>query len=412
MHCNKKILILGAGEGQIPLITRAKNIGWHVIVASPEGNYPGFALADECFYVDVSNEKKILEYAERYKINAIASDQTDIPIATVQNVAEQLDLPCIQCDEIDNFRYKSLMRQISQERGIPTIPYCETSHINEAISFFNSLSLPQAIIKPVDSQGSRGVTRIDSAVNLPEAFDLAMKYSKSKQVIIEQFIDGQEIEVDSVVYQDCIKGVLIGDVHNFVTTNKYSAYERIYPSQLPSDVQKCICKINAQTVNALGMHTGWTHGEYIVSNSGEVYLLEIGARGGGNYIGSDIVKTMLGVGTDEMALNTALGNQSFYNDVYLRDNSCAYKCFLIPEGEIESINIDWMYLAQPFVLKHNLSGIHIGKKTSKSIDKTSRYTIVVKADNIAELRQILDDIPNHVDIVVKNESGKKSIIWK
>lgn len=408
----QKILILGAGEGQLHLITRAKNTGWYVIVASPEGNYPGFALADKCFYVDVSNEKKILEYAERHKINAIASDQTDISMSTIQYVAQQLSLPCIQCDEIDNFRYKSLMRQICQERGIPTIPYCETSNIEEAFLFFNSLSLPQAIIKPVDSQGSRGVTRIDSAANLPEAFDLAMKYSNSKQVIIEQFIDGQEIEVDSVVYQDCIKGVLIGDVHNFVTTNKYSAYERIYPSQLSSDVQKYICEINAQTINALGMHTGWTHGEYIVSKSGKVYLLEIGARGGGNYIGSDIVKTMLGVGTDEMALNTALGNQSFYNDVYLRDNSCAYKCFLIPEGEIESINIDWTYLVQPFVLKHNLSGIHIGKKTSKSIDKTSRYTIVVKADNITELRQILDDIPNHVDIVVKNESGEKSIIWK
>lgn len=408
----QKILILGAGEGQIPLITHAKNTGWHVIVASPKGNYPGFALADECFFMDVSNEKQVLEFAERHKINAIASDQTDISISTIQYVAQQLNLPCISCDDVNHFRYKSLMRQICQKHGIPTIPYCETTHIDDAISFFTSLSMPRAIIKPVDSQGSRGVTRIDSAANLPEAFDLAMKYSKSKQVIIEQFIEGQEIEVDTVVYQNSIKGVLVGDVHNFVTTNKYSAYERIYPSQLPSDVQKCIFKINAQTINALGMHTGWTHGEYIVSNSGEVYLLEIGARGGGNYIGSDIVKTMLGVGTDEMALNTALGNQSFYNDVYLRDNSCAYKCFLIPEGEIESINIDWTYLAQPFVLKHNLSGIHIGQKTLKSVDKTSRYTIVVRADNIAELRQILDDIPNHIDIVVRNESGEQSVIWK
>lgn len=412
MKTQNNILILGAGEGQVPLIQRAKSAGCYVIVVSPKGNYPGFAYADECVYADISNAERILEVAKQLQIQAIATDQTDVSISSVQYVAQALNFPCIKCDNIDNFRYKSLMRQKCQERGIPTIPYCETSKIEEAFLFFNSLSLPQAIIKPVDSQGSRGVTRIDSAANLPEAFDLAMKYSNSKQVIIEQFIDGQEIEVDSVVYQDCIKGVLIGDVHNFITTNKYSAYERIYPSQLPSDVQKCICKINAQTINALGMHTGWTHGEYIVSNSGEVYLLEIGARGGGNYIGSDIVKTMLGVGTDEMALNTALADQSFYNDVYLRDNYCAYKCFLLPEGEIDSIKIDWTYLAQSFVLKHNLSGLFVGMKTSKSIDKTSRYTIVVEADSKEKLRLLLDEIPNYINVKVSTQQGLQSIIWK
>lgn len=409
---NNKILILGAGEGQLPLISRAKNTGWYVIVASPEGNYPGFTLADECFYVDVSNEKLVLDYAERSDIKAIASDQTDISMSTVQYVAKRLGLPCINCDEIDYFRYKSKMRQVCLEYGLRTISYCETSNVDDAIAFFNSLSLRQTIIKPVDSQGSRGVTRIDDLDSLPQAFDLAMKYSKSKQVIIEQFIEGQEIEVDTVVYQNEIMGVLIGDVKNFVTANKYSAYERIYPSKLPLDIQNYICEINAKTISALGLHTGWTHGEYIVSKSGDVYLLEIGARGGGNYIGSDIVKTMLGRGTDEMALNTALGDLSFYKDVYLRNSYCAYKCFLLPEGEIESINIDWSYLNQPFVLKHNLLGLQVGLKISKSTDKTSRFTIVVKAKNHNELRQILDDIPNHINIVVKNKLGTRPIIWK
>ena len=121
---------------------------------------------------------------------------------------------------------------------------------------------------------------------------------------------------------------------------------------------------------------------------------------------------MLGVGTDDMALNTALGDDSFYQDIYNRDKYCAYKCFYLPEGKIVSININWEYFNQPFVLRHNLSDLQIGFKTAKNTDKTSRYTIVVEADSKEELRLLLDEIPNCLDIKVSNQQGLQSVIWK
>lgn len=413
MHCNKNILILGAGEGQMPLIQRAKNAGCYALVVSPKGKYPGFAWADECVYADISDAERMLEIAQEKQIHAIATDQTDVSISSVQYVAQTLNLPCIQCENIDHFRYKSLMREVCQQSGIPTIQYCTTSDLNEAIEFFSTKVNDAAILKPVDSQGSRGVTVVQSVEELQSAFALAQKYSKSNRIIIEQFIDGQEIEIDTVVKDGQIIAALVGDVHNFASENAFSAYERIYPSLLYTGAElERIHATNSATINALGLITGWTHGEYIVSKTGEVYLLEVGARGGGNYIGSDIVKTMLGVGTDEMALRTALGDESFYQNVYNRNKFCAYKCFYLPEGEVEFILIHWPYFSQSFVLRHNLSDLQIGRKTAKNTDKTSRYTIVVEAASASELRKILDEIPAQIDIRVKTENEIQSIIWK
>ena len=412
MRCNKKIMILGAGEGQIPLIHRAKDAGWHTIVVSPKGDYPGFALADEIAYCNIADVDAIADLAQTMQINAIATDQTDIPVMAIRQVSQKMELPAIQCEDINNFRYKSRMRQLCQSAGIKTIPYRVSDNLADVEQFFRLLEGDPVILKPVDSQGSRGVTRVGSLSELQEAYDKAMSYSKEKKVIVELFIDGQEVEVDTVMYHNEIKAVLIGDVFNFRSIPIFSAYERIYPSQLPEVTQAEIRRVNAQTLSILGIHTGWTHGEYMVAKNGDVYLLEVGARGGGNYIGSDIVRTMMGVSTDEMAFRTAIGDDSFYNEVGLTGKCCAYKCFCLPEGQISAINIDEEWLNSDIVLRHNLKDLHIGKICHRTTDKTSRYTVIVVADNHQQLRKILDDIPSHINVMVKKNGHIKNCIWQ
>lgn len=405
-------MVLGAGVGQVPLITLAKDAGWYVIAVSPKGDYPGFALADECLYADISDKDAILQMAKETQLAAIATDQTDISVPTVLYVAEQLGLPHIECTDVDNFRYKSRMRTICREAGLPTIASCVTNSLVEATSFFLSLPHPVAIIKPVDSQGSRGVAKVDSVTALETAFAHAMDYSKRKEIIIEQFIDGQEIEVDAVVRDGEIKAVLIGDVFNFRSANTFSAYERIYPTNLSDDTQNYIRSINSRTLAALGIRTGWTHGEYIVSRDGEVYLIEVGIRGGGNYIGSDIVKNMLGYGTYEMAFMSAIGDMSFYDKVALQPQFCAYKCFCLPVGEIKELQIDQDFFAQNNILNHNLSKLHIGMQTDNHMDKNSRFSVVIKAPKREQLRQLIDAVPNHISVKVGTEQGTETEYWK
>lgn len=407
-----KIVILGAGEGQLPLIHRAKDAGWHIIVVSPKGDYPGFALADECCYADISDKEALLAIAQTHQAEAIATDQTDVSVPALHYVAETMHLPHIECENIYRFQLKSLMRQVCAEAGLPTIPYAVVTTIEEASQFMNRLAPAAVIIKPVDSQGSRGVQRVNTIAELKEAWIETIRYSKSMRVIIEQFVEGQEIEVDTVMRDGQILGVLIGDVFNFDLKNTFSGYERKYPTVLPQTLQEYIRDINARTLHALGLRTGWTHGEYIVTKDGEVYLIEVGARGGGNYIGSDIVRTMLGVGTDEMAFRTAIGDNSFYDRIGLRNAFCAYKCFFLPAGTITKIDIEPRYIKQPFVIAHNLWELEEGKRIRTNTDKTSRYTVVLTASTQEELDAQLADVPNHIHVWVENEKGKEDAIWR
>lgn len=407
-----KILILGAGEGQLSLIHRAKKAGWYVFVVSPKGDYPGFALADECCYADISDKDALLAIAQEQHIDAIATDQTDVSVPALQYVAEAMHLPHIECEDIYRFQLKSLMRQVCAEAGLPTIPYAVVATIEEAMQFMNRLAPAAVIIKPVDSQGSRGVQRVNTIDELNEAWSETIRYSKSKRVIIEQFVEGQEIEVDTVMRDGQILGVLIGDVFNFDLKNTFSGYERKYPTVFQQSQQDYIRDINVRTLRALGLRTGWTHGEYIVTKEGGVYLIEVGARGGGNYIGSDIVRTMLGVGTDEMAFRTAIGDNSFYDQVGLRNAFCAYKCFFLPAGTITEIDIDPEYMQQPFVIANNLWELSEGKVMQTNTDKTSRYTVVITASSQEELAARLADVPNHIHVWVENENGKEDAIWR
>lgn len=409
---DRKILILGAGEGQVPLIARAKKEGWYVIVVSPAGNYPGFAIADTCRFYDISDKDAILQLATEEKISAIATDQTDISIPTVLFVSQRLGLPRIDCLNIDNFRIKSSMRDACRNIGISHIPYCVTNSLKDTLWFYKSLPDGKAIVKPIDSQGSRGVQRVSSSEEIEEGYYEALQYSHSNQIIIERFIEGHEIEVDTVIRDGKIRCALIGDVYNFALKNTFSAYIREYPTVLSKSAQVKILELNSKVIDAFGLRTGWTHGEYIYTPDKEVYLIEIGARGGGGFIGSDIVRTMLGVSTDEMAFRTAIGDYSFYDEVYLHDAFCAYRCFYLPEGEIVSISISDAFLHQPFVLTHNLDRLHIGQITHKNTDKTSRFVIVIKADTRSVLKQRLLEVEQSIDIRVKTVDGIKGIIWK
>lgn len=409
----RKIMILGAGEGQLNLIRRAKDAGWYTLVVSPQGNYPGFRLADECLYENISSEEAILGLANEHRIDAIATDQTDVSVPTVQYVSEQLKLPHIECTDIRNFQEKSRMRRICEAAGILTIPFLVTDNASDALRFFEQIG-SAVIIKPIDSQGSRGVHKITSVPELYEGFDDAKAYSKSGTVIIEKFIDGQEIEVDSIVYQNELKAVLVGDVYNFDVKDTFSAYERIYPSAFADDVMQRIHDVNETTLRSLGLITGWAHGEYIVERTtNNVYLLEVGARGGGNFIGSDIVRLQLGVGTDEMAFRTSIGDTSFYEECHAPATYCAYKCFYLPEGEVVSLSVDTDYLKKPFVVTHNLQELRPGLKMHKNTDKTSRFTILLQAASRSELQELLVDVPNHVHAEVQTpDNSKKNIIWK
>ena len=121
---------------------------------------------------------------------------------------------------------------------------------------------------------------------------------------------------------------------------------------------------------------------------------------------------MIGVGTDEMAFDTACGDDSFYEKVRLRDVYCAYKCFYLPKGVVQSVCIDQDLLRQPFVRIHNLDELKPGVFAHGPLDKTTRYTVVVEADTREQLRNRMLKIEDSIRIDVLTEDGLQGVIWR
>lgn len=406
----KKIMILGAGQYQMPIINRAKEFGLHTVVISPEGDYPGFEIADSYYYVDVKDMERILEIAREERIDGVTTDQTDIAVRTEAYVSEKLGLPGISYESSRIFTDKSLMRDKCMELGIPTIRYKATDNLEDVKTFFREIN-GNAILKPVDNQGSRGVYKIESLDDIERIYYEALKYSKTKRVIIEEFIEGQEYEVDSIVYDYNEQTLIYGDVIPFDIPGVFAAKIRMYPSASDDDLVNRLLKYNSDVVTGFGLKQGLTHSEYIVDKNGQPFLLESAARGGGGFISSHIVKLRTGIDTATFLIKLALGEIKEAPIVQSKPNVTCYVSFFLPEGTVVSLDGLEEIKNLPYLYAHSLDDIEIGKKTGPFSDKTHRYVNVLSAENREELNRRIDHFRQTLNVQVQTKTGLEGPVW-
>ena len=193
----KKAMILGAGIGQIPFINLLKERGCYVIAVSVKGNYPGFEIADKCYYVDTRDKEAILEIAREEGIDIITTDQTDVSVPAVAYVAEKMGLKGIGCVTAEKFTDKYVMRCYAENAGIPVPKFIQVNCVDNIIDKVSRMDYP-LISKPVNSSGSRGVHRIDNPNELVEKVKMSLDSSVDNKVIIEEFIEGKEYLADGI----------------------------------------------------------------------------------------------------------------------------------------------------------------------------------------------------------------------
>ena len=407
----KKLMIVGAGVYQVPIIEKAKRRGLYTIAISPYGDYPGLKVADKTYDLDVRDEEGILQAAIRENIDGITTDQTDMAMRSVAYVAEKLGLPGIGYECAKLFTDKYAMRRKSEELGLPSIKCAEVDSYESAEEFFTSLGTP-VILKPVDNQGSRGVCRVDNLTELKEAFAEAQKYSPSGNIIIEQFIEGDEFEVDSVVIDGQEHTLMYGDIVLFDIPNVFSSCTRMYPSCRDPEVVERLLKLNKDTIEGFGLKCGLTHSEYIADRSGQPFLIEAAARGGGAFVSSDITLLQTGLDTSEYLIDMALGEPINTDAIGSQLCHCGTLSFYLPEGTVVKADGIKEALDLDFVTASLLGEISVGMKTEPFSDKTARYISVLKADSREKLEENYRRFRNTLDIEVETPNGIEGPIWK
>ena len=408
----KNIMVLGAGALQVPLINKVKEKGFNPVVVSLNSDEPGMKMVKDTIVADFVEEELMLQYARQYNIVGIVTDQTDLPVRTVAYVSEKMNLPGIGYDTACLFTDKFKMREKCREIGVRTLEYELADSLDAAKVFFKNLK-KDIIIKPLNNQGSKGVCKVTSLSELEEKFSEAERYSRGEKILLEEFVKGEdELVIEGVALDGWCENLVCGDTHYFNLPDVFSARQRIFPSvKSPAIVEQAL-ELNKKIINGFGLSRGLTHGEYIISD-GQVYLIEIAARGGGVYISSDIIPLMTGFDTTSFIIDIATKQEVIRPVISVTGKVVCYVAFFLPEGIVQSVTGIEEVVAQPYVHHNNLEHLTVGKRVKKNTDKTSRFFMVLDADSAVEMDARFNWIKKTLKAVVTTDRNtQEGIIWK
>ena len=409
----KNALVIGAGRGQVPIIRLCQNYGYRVYVVSPQGNYPGLDIANGICQVDIRNYNEIISFAKRNNINAVLTDQLDTGVFTAALVAETLGLRGITTKVATKFSNKYEMRDTARKAGINVPKYTKVSNKCEIETKLASFCFP-LIMKPVDSAASRGVFKVYSMKEIEDNFDYTISFSKTSEIIVEEFIEGKEYVVEAYTSNFNPKNLIVGhrDYFDIPDTFIPNATVFIDADSANSPLEKRLKEVNINLIKAFELPFGITHAEFLYNEKQDkIYLVEIAARGGGVFISSDLIPLACGVNANDLLVRDALGLPS-NNDISLSRGSSAYFAYLTPEGIVSKLDNTDKIETIPGVIKAFFDNIELGMKTTSIKDKSSRKgPILVKGHSKVDCYSVIEEVKSVLDIKIDTEEGLKDIIW-
>lgn len=300
----KKILILGAGIYQVPLIETAKKMGLYTIVASIPGNYPGFELADKVYYENTTDYAKILSIARREKIDGIITTGTDVAVITIGRVCDTLGLTglCFKSAEIATD--KLLMKSCYEKYGVRTARFRKISFDDDAYEDkLRDLQFP-VMFKSVDSSGSRGIIKVSSPDEFENARNSVLDNTRSNYFIVEEFIEGEEFGAQAFVKNGEVQFILPHGDYVFKGDTGVPI-GHFAPYRLDSAVEEDAKAQLRLAIKAMGLDNCAINADFIMKDN-KTYVLEIGGRSGATCL-AELVSIYYGYNYYEKIIRTALG---------------------------------------------------------------------------------------------------------
>ena len=315
----KKLAIIGASYLQQPLVAKCKEMGVYSICFAWEEGAVCKDLCDKFYPISTIDKEAILEVCQKEKIDGITTIASDVATLTVNYVAEHMGLVGNPDKYSQTMTNKYLMRQCFMENDVPSPKFCLTEGVVPEMA--KSLKFP-VIVKPTDRSGSRGVEEVEHIAELPQAIVRACNESFQKKAVIEEFVEGREISVESISFKG--KHYIL-QITDKVTTEApfFVELEHHQPSSLSEDIKRRVRVVVLRALDALHIQYGASHAELKITADGDIRVIEIGARMGGDFIGSDLVKLSTGYDFLKGVIDVAFGQfedpkltESMFSGVY------------------------------------------------------------------------------------------------
>ncbi len=329
---SKRILIIGASILQLPAILRAKALGMYVGVADFNPKAVGIPYADEYFNVSTIDIDGVTEAARQFKPDGIMTLATDMPMRSIAGATKALGLPGISMETAIKATDKAAMIQAFKNNDVEHPWFYIVDNLAAFESVKGEITYP-CIVKPTDNSGSRGVVLVQSESELLEAYQYSAGESRGGAVIIEEYLQGQEVSVEIIVLQG-VPHVL--QVTDKITTGAPHFVEmgHTQPSRLPFDDVQAIKDLACRAVCAIGITNGPAHVEIMLTKNGPK-MIELGARMGGDCITTHLVPLSTGVSMIDATLQIACDEVPDIQPKFKKASAIRY--LNVPKGEIQSI---------------------------------------------------------------------------
>lgn len=328
----KKLVIIGANDFQNQLILKAKLLGYETHVFAWENGAVGKETADFFYPISIVEKEKILEECKKIKPDGVCSIASDLASITVNYVAEKLGLPCNSTADTLIQTNKYAMRSALSKAGIPCPKFALVDNEFDK-SVLKDFKYP-IIVKPTDRSGSRNIMKLENLDGVDLAVSEAYKTSFEHKAIIEEYLDGDEYSMETISYN--------GNHHYLATTKKYTTGAPHFietghkqPSDLTDRINKKAISTILKALDALNIKNSAGHSEFKVDKDGNINIIEIGARMGGDCIGSDLVYLSTGNDFMKMVIDVACGNEPELNKTP-QNNDVKIK-FLFNQNDLDEL---------------------------------------------------------------------------
>lgn len=398
----KKLMLLGGMRYLLPVIEVAHKMGIYVITCDYLPDNIAHRYSDQYCNVSIIDKNAVLEKAREFKIDGIMSFACDPGVETAAYVAEKLKLPsCGPYKSVCILQNKAKFRQFLKEHNFNVPTAKGYKEINEALKDVNLFNWP-VIVKPTDSAGSKGVTRVDNPDELKKSIQYALSFSHSNEFIIEDFLEksGYSSDCDSFSIDGELKFISFSSQRfDENCENPYTPSAYSWPTTISNEHQEELKNEIQRLLKLLDMKTSVYNIETRECNNGKAYIMECSPRGGGNRL-SEMIKYCTGIDLISNSIKAALGKKT--EDIYQKN-----------------INGYWAEI----IIHSNKTGIFEQLNISKEIDKNiiekdlwiekgtevggfsganeAIGTIILRFNSNAELEEVLANQNKYIEVVTK-----------
>jgi biotin carboxylase len=303
----KKVMFLGGAPTQIPPIKYAIEQGHEVITLDYLPDNPGHKLAHRYYNVSTTDKEAVLEVARAEKIDGIVAYASDPAAPTAAYVAEKMGLPGNPYDSVVILARKDLFRDFLAKHDF-NVPRSKAFYKeDEAKLWLDEIGLP-AFVKPVDSSGSKGVTHLQNIDDFHEAFEHALAFSREKKVVVEQKIvrQGYQVAGDGFVLDGKLVFRCWADEHFDKLCNGLVPIGQTFPTSHNEELLEDAHRESQRLLTLLGIKNGALNFDFVFSDDGKFYFLELGPRNGGCLI-PEVIRYATGVDLIKYTVDSALG---------------------------------------------------------------------------------------------------------